>query len=146
MRLIFVNLPVNNVKASTAFFHGLGFTLNPQFSDESCTCMVVDANIFVMLLDHERFKEFINGEINDGTSTEVITCLSAESRQQVDDILSRALASGGKPCRPIIEIGPMYGASFQDLDGHVWELMHMGSPSESQADCHAERESERTAS
>ncbi|MEQ4206635.1 glyoxalase/bleomycin resistance/extradiol dioxygenase family protein [Actinopolymorpha sp. B17G11] len=125
MRMIFVNLPVTDLKASTDFFTTLGFEFNPQFSDDKCACMVVDQNIFVMLLVEERFKDFINGEICDPARTEVITCLSAESRQQVDDTLAAALAAGGKPWQPMIEDGPMYGASFCDLDGHVWELMHM---------------------
>jgi uncharacterized protein len=129
MRLIFVNLPVSNLKASRDFFSGLGFTFNPQFSDDSCACMVVDDNIFVMFLVRDRFTDFVNGEICDATkATEVLTSLSAESRQQVDDVVSKALASGGKPWKPIIEDGPMYGGSFQDLDGHVWELVHMDVP------------------
>jgi uncharacterized protein len=125
MRMIFVNLPVVDLKASAEFFTRLGFEVDPQFSDDSCACLVVDQNIFVMLLDQERFRTLINGEVGDPARTEVVTCLSAESRQQVDDTLAAALAAGGKPWRPVVEDGPMYGASFQDLDGHVWELMHM---------------------
>jgi uncharacterized protein len=125
MRMIFVNLPVSDLKASTDFFTTLGFEFHSQFSDDTCACMVVDQNIFVMLLTEARFKEFINGEIADPARTEVITCLTAESRQQVDDTLAAALAAGGTPWRPVIEDGPMYGASFCDRDGHVWELVHM---------------------
>ena len=127
--MIFVNLPVTDLAASQAFFSELGFSFNPAFSDDSCACMVVDRNIFVMLLARAKFREFINGDISDATRvTEVLTCLTADSREQVDETLARAIAAGGKPLRPVVEDGPMYGASFQDLDGHVWELMHMAQP------------------
>jgi uncharacterized protein len=126
MRMIFLNLPVKNLPSSTAFFTELGFRFNPDFTDDSAACMVVDQNIFVMLLAEERFRDFINGEISDATTaTEVLTCLSADSRQQVDELVASAIAAGGKPWKPAVEQGPMYGGSFQDLDGHVWELMHM---------------------
>ena len=126
MRMIFVNLPVKNLTASRTFFAELGFNFNRGFSDETCACMVVDQNIYVMLLAEERFRDFINGEISDAANaTEVINCLSADSRQQVDELVARAISAGGKPWKPAIEEGPMYGGSFQDLDGHVWELMHM---------------------
>jgi predicted lactoylglutathione lyase len=128
MRMIFVSLPVRDLPASRAFFTGLGFVLNTEFSDSSCACLVVDRNIFVMLLVESRFRDFINGEISDPTrATEVITCLSADSRDQVDDTIARALAAGGKPWKPVVEDGPMYGGSFQDLDGHVWELLHLAT-------------------
>jgi predicted lactoylglutathione lyase len=88
--------------------------------------MVVDENIFVMLLEHHRFSDFITGEISDATkATEVLTCLSADSRAEIDDVLAKALAAGAKPWKPILDMGPMYGCSFQDLDGHVWEYMYM---------------------
>ncbi len=126
MRMIFVNLPVKDVKASRRFFGALGFEFNEQFSNENTTCMVVDQNIFVMLLEHERFRDFITGGIADATrATEVITCLSADSRAQVDDMLAMALAAGGKPWKPNQDMGFMYGCSFQDLDGHVWEFVYM---------------------
>ena len=126
MRMIFVNLPVKDLDASKAFFTELGFEFDPRFSDDSATSMIVDENIFVMLLVEERFKDFINGEIADATSTtEAITALSADSRAQVDETVAKAIAAGGKPWKPTMEEGPMYGGSFQDLDGHVWELVHM---------------------
>lgn len=126
MRMIFVNLPVKSVEASRKFFGALGFTFNEQFSNENTTCMVIEENIFAMLLEHDRFKDFINGEISDASrATEVLTCLSAGSRAEVDDTLAKALAAGGKPWKPILDMGPMYGCSFQDIDGHVWELMYM---------------------
>jgi uncharacterized protein len=126
MRMIFVNLPVENLTASRAFFTALGFEFNSDFSDASCACMVVDRNIFVMLLVRERFGQFVIGRIADATAgTEVITCLSAKSREEVDETVARAIAAGGRPWQPQVEDGPMYGGSFQDLDGHVWELVHM---------------------
>ena len=126
MRMIFVNLPVKDLDASKGFFGELGFEFNPDYTDEDAACMVVDENIFVMFLRHERFKDFINGEIADATkATEAITCLSVDSREHVDDTIAKAVAAGGKPWKPTMDEGPMYGGSFQDLDGHVWELLHM---------------------
>jgi uncharacterized protein len=126
MRMIFVNLPVKDLNASKGFFMELGFEFNPEFSDDQAACMVVDENIFVMLLVEDRFRDFINGDIADaGKTTEAITALSADSREQVDEAVAKAIAAGGKPWKPTLEEGPMYGGSFQDLDGHVWELMHM---------------------
>ena len=126
MRMIFVNLPVKDLDASKAFFGELGFEFNPEFSDDSAACMIVDENIFFMLLVEERFKDFINDEIADAASTtETINCLSAESREEVDETVEKAIAAGGQRWKPILEEGPMYGGSFQDPDGHVWEIMHM---------------------
>lgn len=126
MRMIFVNLPVKSVADSRKFFAALGFSFNEAFSNENTACMVIEENIFTMLLEHERFKDFITGDISDATkATEVLTCLSAASRAEVDDILKNALAAGAKPWKPVMDMGPMYGASFQDLDGHVWEVMFM---------------------
>jgi len=126
MRMIFVNLPVKNLEASKTFFEALGFAFNADFTDDAAACMVVDNNIFVMLVSEPRFRDFINGEIADATkATEVLTCLSAGSREEVDDTLAKALAAGGTPWKPVSDHGFMYGCSFQDLDGHVWELVHM---------------------
>jgi len=127
MPMIFVNLPVADLEVSKAFFGKLGFEFNPDFTDEQAACMIVDENIFVMLLVEDRFRDFINGEIADSpSSTETITCLSADGRDEVDSMIEKAIAAGGKAWKPIMEEGPMYGGSFQDPDGHVWELMHMG--------------------
>lgn len=126
MRMIFVNLPVKDLQVSKAFFSALGFSYNAQFTGDESACMIVDDNIYVMLLTEPRFKDFITGDISDAkTATEVLICLSAENRQEVDDLLSKALANGGKAWKPVTDMGPMYGASFQDPDGHVWEVMHM---------------------
>ncbi len=129
MRMIFVNLPVKDLEASKAFFGGLGYSFNPDFSDDTAACMVISESIFVMLLTHPKFQGFINGDISDAhTTTEVLTALSAESREEVDGILAKALAGGAKPWKPNIDLGFMYGCSFQDLDGHVWEYFHMAQP------------------
>lgn len=128
-RMIFVNLPVADVAASRAFYTSLGFSINEQFSDEQVACVVVSDTICVMLLEHARFRDFITGDIADAqTSTEVLNCLSAESRDEVDTLVSTALANGGKPWKDKLVEGPMYGHSFADPDGHVWELMHMDMP------------------
>lgn len=126
MRMIFVNLPVKDLKKSMAFFAALGFSHNPQFTNDDAACIVIDENIFAMLLTEPFFKGFINDDIADtGKVHEVLTCLSASSREEVDDLLAKALAAGGKPWKPTMDQGPMYGTSFQDLDGHVWEVMYM---------------------
>jgi uncharacterized protein len=125
-RMIFVNLPVTDLADSTAFYTGLGFSINEQFSDDQAACIVVSETIYVMLLVEDRFKDFINGGISDAhQSSEVLLCLSAESRAEVDRLVAAALAHGGKPWKPVLEQGPMYGHSFADPDGHVWEVLHM---------------------
>jgi predicted lactoylglutathione lyase len=125
-RMIFVNLPVENVKRATRFYEALGLALNPDFSDETASCIVVSEHIFIMLLNHEKFRSFINTEIADARrTTEVLNCLSATSRAEVDDWKAKALAAGGSEWKPNLEMGSMYGVSFQDLDGHVWEVMYM---------------------
>ncbi|RIJ70524.1 glyoxalase [Nakamurella silvestris] len=125
-RMIFVNLPVKDLAASRTFYTGLGFGVNEQFSDDNAACIVVSDTIFVMLLKETRFADFITGPMVDGRAgTEVINCLSAESRQEVDDLTAKALAAGGTVWKPTMDEGPMYGTSFTDPDGHVWELLHM---------------------
>ena len=125
-RMIFVNLPVSDLAASRSFFGALGFTFNEEFSDDKAACVVLADNIFVMLLRRDFFATFVNGEIADATqSTEVLNCLSASSREEVDAMVRAAVEAGGKPWKDTFSQGPMYGGSFQDLDGHVWEVMHM---------------------
>lgn len=124
-RMIFINLPVADLAEANTFYTGLGLSITPDFSDDSTTCIKVSEQIFVMLMVRERFSDFINGEIAPSDSTEALLCLSAESRAEVDGLVSNALANGGKPWRPAIEEGPMYGHSFADPDGHVWEVMYM---------------------
>lgn len=129
---IFVNLPVKNLQHSIEFFTQLGFQFNPQFTDETATCMIVSDNIFVMLLTYEKFKTFTPNAICDATkSTEVLTCLSVESRAKVDDMVREAVAAGGTTYNEPQDHGFMYGHGFQDLDGHIWELVYMEpSPSD----------------
>ena len=123
---IFVNLPVSDLKKSMAFFTSLGFTFNAQFTDETAACMVVSDNIFVMLLTRPKFKSFTPKQICDATkSTEVLVCLSAESRQEVDELVRKAVAAGGKTHQEPQDHGFMYGHGFEDLDGHIWELAYM---------------------
>lgn len=123
---IFVNLPVTNLPKSIEFFTALGFTFNPQFTDETATCMIVSDDIFVMLLTHEKFRTFTPRPICDATkSTEVLVTLSRESRAQVDDMVRKAVAAGGTTYNDPQDHGFMYGHGFQDLDGHIWELVYM---------------------
>ena len=108
------------------FFTRLGYEFNRQFTDQTAACMVVSEDIYVMLLTEEKFKTFIPGGISDAKkSTEVLVCLSVESRPAVDDIISKALAAGGTTFSDPQDYGFMYGRSFQDLDGHIWEFIYM---------------------
>ncbi len=123
---IFVNLPVKDLKKSTEFFTKLGFKFNPQFTDDTAACMIVGDDIFVMLLIQDKFKTFTPKEICDATkSTEVLVCLSFESREQVDDTVRKAVAAGGTTYNEPQDHGFMYGHGFQDLDGHIWEIIYM---------------------
>lgn len=125
-RKIFVNLPVRDLERSVEFFTRLGFTFNPQFTDESATCMVVSEEAFVMLLVEPRFRDFTDRQICDtATRTEGIFALSAESRAEVDQMVDTALAGGGSVAKPPQDLGFMYLRSFYDLDGHHWEVLHM---------------------
>ncbi len=123
---IFVNLPVRDLNKSIDFFTKLGFTFNPQFTDETATCMIISEDIFVMLLTHKKFKTFTPKEICDATkSTEVLVCLSFESRGKVDEMVRNAVAAGGSTYNEPQDHGFMYGHGFQDVDGHIWELIYM---------------------
>ena len=123
---IFVNLPVKNLDRSVEFFTKLGFSFNAQFTDETATCMVVSEDIFVMLLTEAKFKEFTPNPICDATkSTEVLVCLSSESREEVDKMIRNAVAAGGTTYNEPQDYGFMYSHGFQDLDGHIWETMFM---------------------
>ncbi len=125
-RKIFVNLPVHDLKKSIGFFTRLGFTFNPQFTDETATCMIVTDDIFVMLLTRDKFKTFIPKEISDATkSTEVLVALSLDSRGEVDEMVRKAVAAGGTTYNKPQDHGFMYAHGFQDLDGHIWEVFYM---------------------
>jgi predicted lactoylglutathione lyase len=124
--MIFVNLPVKDLNRSVDFFTKLGYTFNAQFTDENATCMVISDAIYVMLLVEPFFKTFTNKEIADATkSTEVIVSLSAESRDEVDALVRKAVDAGATTIKEPIDQGFMYGHGFQDLDGHLWETMWM---------------------
>ncbi|MFB6819215.1 VOC family protein [Streptomyces sp. NPDC056347] len=125
-QMIFVNLPVKDLDASKDFFGKLGFFSNPQFTDDNTACVVLSETIFVMLLTEPRFKQFTKKEIADSsTHTEAILALAVESRQKVDEMADAALAAGGSPANDPMDFGHMYGRSFQDLDGHIWEVTWM---------------------
>jgi predicted lactoylglutathione lyase len=123
---IFVNLPVKNLNQSIQFFTQLGYTFNPQFTDETATCMIVSEDIFVILLTEGKFKMFTPKAICDATkSTEVLICLSCDSRADVDAMVHKAVAAGGSTYNEPQDHGFMYAHGYQDLDGHIWELMAM---------------------
>jgi len=123
---IFVNLPVRNLDKSINFFRKLGFYFNPQFTDEKGTCMVIGEDIFVMLLVEEYFRTFTKKKVYDATKgTEVILALSAESREKVDEMVQRATDAGGTTPNNKQDLGFMYGWGFEDLDGHLWEVVYM---------------------
>ncbi|HSF74091.1 MAG TPA: VOC family protein [Microcoleus sp.] len=123
---IFVNLPVKNLDRSVEFFTKLGFSFNAQFTDETATCMVVSEDIFVMLLTEAKFKEFTPNPICDATkSTEVLVCLSSQSREEVDKMIRNAVAAGGTTYNEPQDYGFMYSHGFQNLDSHIWETMFM---------------------
>ena len=123
---IFVNLPVKDLNRSIEFFTKLGYTFNKQFTDEKATCMIIGEDIFVMLLVEEFFKTFIKTEIADATkTTEALICLSADSRSAVDDMIKKAVDAGATTYKEPQDHGFMYGHGYQDLDGHIWEIMWM---------------------
>lgn len=123
---IYVNLPVKNLERTKAFFASLGFGFNPQFTNEQAACMVVSDDIYVMLLVESFFQTFTKKPVADASKvTEVLVCLSASSRQDVDDIVAKAVAAGGTIPREPQDHGFMYGHAFEDLDGHIWELIYM---------------------
>jgi len=125
-RKIFVNLPVKDLDKSMAFFKALGFTFNAQFTDETAACMVISDDIFAMLLTHDKFKQFTPKAIADTSKiSEVLTCLSAESKDEVNKMVDAALKAGGQKLREPQDYGFMYERSFQDPDGHIWEIMWM---------------------
>jgi uncharacterized protein len=125
-RQIYVNLPIKNMERSKAFFAALGFTFNPQFTNEQGACMVISEGIHAMLLVEPFFQTFTKKPIADASkTTEVLICISCSSRGEVDEFVRKAIAAGGSAPNPAQDHGFMYGHGFQDLDGHVWELVYM---------------------
>jgi hypothetical protein len=127
---IFVNLAVKDLDRSVEFFTSLGYTFNPQFTDENATCMIVGDNIFVMLLVEPFFRTFTPKPLCDAhKNTEVLVCLSLGSRAEVDELAAKAVAAGGRTPNAPVDHGFMYQHGYEDLDGHLWELVHMeGEP------------------
>lgn len=126
-KLIFVNLPVRDLERATAFYQAIGAEKNEQFCDATASCMVFSETIHAMLLTHDKFREFTPKKIADAKeSTEVLICVSADSREDVDSLVAKASEAGGKADPgPKQDYGFMYGRSFEDPDGHIWEIMWM---------------------
>ncbi|MGH3041891.1 MAG: VOC family protein [Gaiellaceae bacterium] len=125
-RKLFVNLAVEDLDRAVAFFTELGFSFDPRFTDETGTCMLIGEDAYAMLLVTERFKDFTKKELVDPRAqTEAILALTAESREEVDSLAEKALASGGAPASDPMDFGFLYGRSFRDPDGHHWEVFWM---------------------
>lgn len=122
---IFLNLAVKDLKKSIDFFTTLGFSFNPQFTDEHATCMIIGENIFVMLVTEQRFKDFTKKEIcNAHKNTEVLIAIDIDSREKVDEMVKTAVDAGGSIYMEPQDHGWMYGHGFADLDGHQWEIFY----------------------
>ena len=126
-KMIFVNLPVSDVKRSTAFYQAIGASKNEQFSDDTASCMVFSDTIHAMLLSHDKYKMFTSKKIADTKDTSaVLICVTADSRDEVDATIDKAVKAGGKADPgPKQDHGFMYGRSFEDPDGHHWEVVWM---------------------
>ena len=126
-KLIFVNLPVSDLARATAFYEAVGAKKNEQFCDGTASCMVFSETIYAMLLTHDKFRQFTPKKIADAkTTTEVLICISADSREAVDEMVGKAKAAGATvDPGPKQDYGFMYGRSFEDPDGHIWEVMWM---------------------
>ncbi|MFZ0281366.1 MAG: VOC family protein [Bacteroidales bacterium] len=123
---LFVNLPVRDLQKTKDFFSGLGFSYNPQFSDDKAACMIINGDSNVMLLTEDFFKSFTKkGIVNAHNCTEVLTSISAESRDRVNEIVNKAISLGATEARDPDDYGYMYTRSFNDPDGHIWEVAWM---------------------
>jgi len=133
--LIFVNLPVRDLERSKSFFRALGYSFNDQYTDENAACLIIREDaIFAMLLTHEWFSRYTKKSIVDADAgTEVILALSADSREAVDELVDKALANGGSASNQTDDLGYMYTRSFQDPDGHLWEVLYMDETAMEQA-------------
>jgi predicted lactoylglutathione lyase len=132
-RLTFLNLPVQDVSASRAFFSDLGFSFDDRFCDEQTACLVLSEMAYAMLLEHSRFADFTVKPVASTATTGALICVSAADREAVDEIADRALAAGASPAKEPLDHGSMYGRSFFDLDGHHWEVMWMSAEAVEQA-------------
>jgi predicted lactoylglutathione lyase len=123
---IFVNLPVKDLKRSMAFYEALGWKHNPQFTDETAASIVISEEIYVMLLTHEKFSQFTTKKIADPSkSAQMLIALSADSKQDVHRIVDAAVKAGAVEPRPLTDYGFMIYRTFEDLDGHIWEVLYM---------------------
>jgi uncharacterized protein len=123
---IFVNLPVKDLDRSKAFFAKLSYSFNPKFTDATAACMVISDDIYAMLLTEAKFKEFTTKPIaNAKAATEVLVCLALESKAKVNEVVDTALSAGAVEARSAMDYGFMFGRSFHDLDGHIWEIIWM---------------------
>ena len=122
---LFVNLPIANLKKSVEFFTELGFTFNPQFTDEQSTCMIINENIFVMLLEHAKFESFIQKKIASKDTTEAILALSLDSAEEVKTLTEKAFSMGARRLNEPEDMGFMFSWGFEDLDGHLWDVFWM---------------------
>lgn len=125
-RLTFLNIPVTDLERSKAFYGALDFRFDPKFTDQSCACLVISDQSYVMLLEQDRFADFLAKPMADVASTTgALICVSADDRAGVDAFADAALAAGGAPAKDAMDMGFMYGRSFLDPDGHHWEVMWM---------------------
>lgn len=123
---LFVNLSIKDKDASKAFFTALGMSFNATFESENSCCLIINQNIFAMLLEENRFKDFTDKQIcNTTTTTEVLLALQVESKQEVDEMMKKVVKAGGKDAQRVEEFEYMYSRSFEDIDGHIWELFWM---------------------
>jgi predicted lactoylglutathione lyase len=123
---LFVNIPVSDLQRSIEFFEALGFTFNPQFTDATATCMLVGEDAYFMLLDQEKFKSFSKRPMGDARrETSALFAISVNSRQEVDEMVEKAIAAGGSHAVDPQDHGFMYASTFYDLDGHHWEVFWM---------------------
>jgi len=129
IKSIYINLPIKDLDKTREFWEGLGFGFNAQFSDEKALCLVLQEDkIYAMLLTETFFKTFTDREVADGKPTQVLLAIQVESKERVIEMITKALASGGKRYKESVDHGWMYYDSFADIDGHQWEVMYMGEP------------------
>ena len=129
IKSIYVNLPIKDIEKTRTFWEGLGFGFNSQFSDEKALCLILQEDkIYAMLLTDAFFKTFTDREVADGSTTQVILAIQVESKERVIEMVTKALEIGGKRYKEAVDHGWMYYDSFADIDGHQWEVMHMGEP------------------
>ncbi len=126
VKSIFLNVPVKDINLSMEFFKAMGFEFNPNFTDDTAACMILNELNYVMLLTYDKFREFTRKEIVNSTDqSEFIFAFSVESRAKLDGIMAKAIAAGGKEPMPSQDHGFMFQRSFEDLDGHLWEVLYI---------------------